>query len=227
VIVREEGGPLCFSATASFVAGGVLTGIGTLTVSRVRAVRELPYALIPILFAAQQIVEGGLWLTFSERASHLNTSLTHIYQFFSHVVWPIYIPVAIRFLETVPWRRAALLAFAAGGSAVGLYLLYFLIADPTTARVIGGHIDYISPHFFVRPVLALYILATCASSLFSSHPAVRWFGVATSASLAVAAALYRMWFISVWCFFAAVISVVVMAYFRRSKAPRRKTTAVA
>lgn len=211
---------MCFSAAASFTAGAVLIGVGTITVKRARDARELPYALIPMLFAAQQVVEGALWLTAPDAGSHLNASLTHIYQFFSHVLWPIYVPVAVRLLETVPWRRTILFGFAAAGSAVGLYLLYFLLMDPTTSRVTGGHIDYISPHFYVAPVVALYVLATSACSLFSSHRAVQWFGVATTVSMAAAAAFYRVWFISVWCFFAAAVSMIVLAYFVGRKAGR-------
>jgi hypothetical protein len=207
---------MCFSATASFTAGAVLAGLGAIAVRRVRLAREVPYALIPILFSVQQFVEGGLWLTFAGKEAHLNASLTHIYQFFSHVLWPIYVPFSVRLLEPVAWRRGALLVFAALGAAVGLYLFYFLLTDPTAARATGGHIDYISPHFYIGPVLAGYVLATCASSLLSSHRTVQWFGVAASASLAAAAAVYRTWFISVWCFLAAVISVVVLAYFQKS-----------
>lgn len=208
---------MCFSATASFAAGAVLAGMGAIAVRRVRVAREIPYALIPLLFSAQQVVEGGLWLTFAGKGLHLNASLTHIYQFFSHVLWPIYVPFAVRLLEPVRWRRTTVLVFAALGAGVGLYLFYFLLTDPTTAQVTGGHIDYISPHFYIGPVLAGYVLATCVSSLLSSHRAVQWFGVAVSTSLAAAALFYRTWFISVWCFFAAVISVVVLAHFLKPK----------
>ena len=212
---------MCFSAAASFTAGAVLMAVGAVTVSRARNPRELPYAAIPVLFGAQQVVEGGLWLTFGEQPSHLNSALTHIYQFSSHVFWPAFVPMAVRSLETVPWRRTVLLGFAAAGTAVGLYLFYFLVVDPTTSQVVRGHIVYISPHFYLKPVLALYILATCASSLISSHRAVQWFGIATTVAMLAAAGLYRAWFISVWCFFAAVISLVVFIYFIR----RRDTVA--
>lgn len=204
---------MCFSAVASFTAGAVLVGIGTLTIRRVEAAREFPYALIPLAFGAQQITEGALWLSFTDESSHLNSALTHIYQFFSHVLWPIFVPLAVRLLEPVPWRRSMLMALAVIGAAVGLYLFYFLLTDPTQSRILGQHIDYISPHFYVRLVLVGYILATCASSLLSSHRPVQWFGVATTIAMLAAAGLYRTWFISVWCFFAAAISVVVLAYF--------------
>ena len=206
---------MCFSAAASFTAGVVLVGIGTLTVRRTEAARELPYALIPMAFGAQQIAEGALWLSFTDQSSHLNSALTHIYQFFSHVLWPIFVPITVFLLETVPWRRSVLLGLAVIGAAVGVYLFYFLLTDPTQSRILGQHIDYISPHFYVRWVLGGYILATCATSLFSSHRAVQWFGIATTIAMLAAAGLYRTWFISVWCFFAAATSVVVLAYFLR------------
>lgn len=206
---------MCFSPEASFTAGVVLLGIGTLAVKRVCHRRELPYALIPVAFGMQQILEGVLWLTFADQTSHLQSALTHLYQFFSHVFWPIYVPLAVLALESISWRRRALLGFTLIGGSVGLYLFFFLLTDPTIARVVGGHIDYISPHFYGKLVLAGYLLATCASSLFSSHRSVRWFGIATTIAMLAAAALFRTWFISVWCFFAAAISVLVLVHFTR------------
>lgn len=31
------------------------------------------------------------------------------------------------------------------------------------------HIEYISPHFYIAPVIVLYLAATCVSAFFSSH----------------------------------------------------------
>ena len=205
---------MCFSATASFTAGAALLGIGALTLKRTSRGAEIPFASIPVLFGLQQLVEGGLWLTFLDQAPHLNSILTHIYALFSHVLWPIFVPLAVLLLEVVPWRRKALKALALGGAITGLYLLYFWVMDPTTSKVVGLHIRYDSPHFYIKPILALYVLGTCVSSLLSSHAAVRWFGAVSLASYAVAAAFYSIWFISVWCFFAAVMSASVWLYFR-------------
>lgn len=51
------------------------------------------------------------------------------------------------------------------------------------------------------------------SPLFSSHRSVRWFGVSISVSLVVTYVFYTTWFISVWCFFSAVISSLVLLHF--------------
>lgn len=210
---------MCFSATASFIAGVALVATGLVTARFVRRPAEMPYALIPALFGIQQLIEGTLWLTFPDVAPFLNTVLTYAYSVFSHVLWPIFVPIAVYFLETVAWRRKALLVTAAGGTIVGLYLLYFLIRLPIVAEAATGHIDYVSPHFYIQIVMVLYILGTCVSPLLSSHRWVRWFGVAAIVSFAAAGAFYRTWFISVWCFFAAAMSVMVLMYFlRRSPA---------
>ena len=208
---------MCFSATASFAAGAALLGVGALTLRRTASAAELPYASIPVLFGLQQIVEGSLWLTFLDQAPHLNSILTHIYSLFSHVMWPVFVPIAVLLLEPVPWRRTALKALAVGGALSGFYLLYFWAMDPTTSRVVGQHIIYDSPHFYIAPILLLYVLGTCVSSLVSSHSAVRWFGAVSLASYAAASAFYAVWFISVWCFFAAVMSATVWLYFRKPR----------
>lgn len=210
---------MCFSAAASFTAGVALLGIGALIIRRADRAAELPYALIPALFGLQQLVEGGLWLTFTPDASHLNSILTHVYALFSHVLWPIFVPIAVLLLEAVPWRRKALTLIAAAGCLSGIYLLYFWAVDPTTSNIIGHHIFYDSPHFYRVTVLGLYVLGTCVSSLLSGHAAVRWFGVATLASF-IAAYAFSFWFISVWCFFAAIMSATVWLYFRKHRAIR-------
>jgi hypothetical protein len=211
---------MCFSAEASFTAGTVLLFVGAATVRRARVRSERPYAWIPVLFGVQQLLEGALWLTFPDRAPLLNTMLTHGYSLFSHVLWPIYVPVAALALETAPWRRRVLMAIAFTGSAVGLYLLAMLFKLPIVAVVKGRHILYESPHFYALAVMSLYLVGTCASLMFSSHVRVVAFGVAAFVSAVAAYVFYATWFISVWCFFAGVLSVIVLLYFTDSNRAR-------
>ena len=216
---------MCFSATASFSAGAFLLGLGTLTLKSARRPRELPFAAIPLLFAIQQLIEGVIWLTFRYEAPLLNAVMTHVYSFFSHVLWPIYVPLAGLALETVPWRRRVLIAIAIAGSAVGLYLLATLFTLPIVATVTGQHIAYESPHFYALAAMSLYLLGTCASLMFSSHVRVVAFGVAAFVSAVAAYAFYATWFISVWCFFAGVLSVIVFLYFTDARRTARVPSA--
>ena len=208
---------MCFSATASFSAGAVLLGLGTLTLKSARHPRELAFAAIPLLFAIQQLTEGVIWLTFRYEAPQLNTVMTHVYSFFSHALWPAYVPVAVLLIEPAGRRRRALLVFVAAGVAVGAYLLYVLVAFPVVSRTIGQHVEYVSPHFFAAAVMTLYLLSTAFSPILSTHRMVRVFGLLALSSFAAAYVFYATWFISVWCFFAALLSAVVYLHF----APRR------
>lgn len=209
---------MCFSATASFAAGTVLLGLGTLTLKSARRPGELPFAAIPLLFAIQQLSEGVIWLTFRHEAPLVNVAMTHVYSFFSHVLWPAYVPVAVLLMEPSGWRRRTQLVFVVAGVAVGAYLLYILIAYPIVSRPTGQHVEYVSPHFFAAAVMTLYLVSTTISPLFSTYRAVKLFGVLALSSFAAVYYFYATWFISVWCFFAALLSVVVYLHFRQRKA---------
>jgi hypothetical protein len=207
---------MCFSATASFSAAALLLGIGTLTLRSALATgqrRALPFAAIPMLFACQQLIEGVVWLTFSHKAPLLNGVMTHVYSFFSHVLWPVYVPVAVLLMQPAGWRRRVLFVFVAAGLAVGSYLLYVLVAFPVISKPIGQHIEYDSPHFFAAATMTLYLLSTAISPLLSTHRMVVVFGALALLSFGAAYAFYATWFISVWCFFAALLSAVVYLHF--------------
>ena len=204
---------MCFSATASFSVGAILLGLGTLTLKAARRPRERVFAAIPLLFAIQQLSEGVIWLTFRYEAPLLNTVLTHVYSFFSHVLWPAYIPLAVLMIEPPGLRRRLLLASVAGGLAVGVYLLYVLAAFGVASRPTGQHIEYDSPHFFAAVVMTLYLLSTTASPLLSTHRMVKLFGGLALLAFGGSYFFYATWFISVWCFFAALLSAVVYWHF--------------
>ena len=205
---------MCFSASASFVAGTSLSGIGVAALQNVETKHERPFAMIPLLFGIQQLTEGVIWLTFSHEAPLLKTVMTYIYSLFSHVLWPMYVPFAVGVLEAVRWRKKAFLAFEVAGVAVGLYLLYFVVTAPVVASVIGMHIVYLSPHFYIIPVMALYLAATCISCFASSHRFVQLFGVLALMSFVAAYLVHVLAFISIWCFFAAVLSLLIYAHLK-------------
>ena len=205
---------MCFSATASFVAGTSLTVIGVATLRQVQRKTEIPFAMIPLLFGIQQLTEGVIWLTFARDAPLLQQTMTYVYSGFSHVLWPIYVPAAIGILEAVRWRKKALAGFEVAGLAAGLYLLYFIVTRPVVAQVVSRHIEYISPHFYVAPVIVLYVAATCVSGFFSSHKFVNLFGALALLSFISAYAIYAHALVSVWCFFAALLSILMYVHMR-------------
>ena len=117
-------------------------------------------------------------------------------------------------LETVRWRKKAIFALEAAGVAVGLYLLYFIVSRPVVAEVLGRHIIYVSPHFYFIPVMLFYLAATRVSCFFSSHRFVQLFGVLMLLSFIAAYLIHAMTLVSIWCFFAAILSLLIYLHLK-------------
>ena len=78
---------MCFSASASFVAGVTLSAAGVATLKQAKRKTEIPFALMPLLFGIQQITEGVIWLTLRQDAPPLKQTMTYVYSIFSHVLF--------------------------------------------------------------------------------------------------------------------------------------------
>lgn len=210
---------MCFSATASFAAGALLTGVGIATLRQATESRMKPLALIPLLFGIQQFIEGFLWLSFHYGSPWLAWSSTYAFTLFSHVLWPIFVPYAVGLIEPVRWRKQMITLFQVIGLAVGLYLLYLVVRYPVSA-IAEEHIVYVSQHFYKVPVMMLYIAATCVGSFFSSHLLVRIFGGLALILFFVAYGVYTIALLSVWCFFAAILSAIIYFHVRAERQVR-------
>jgi hypothetical protein len=219
---------MCFSATASFLAAAVTGAAGVAALARVGHAREIPLALIPLAFATQQLVEGALWLTLPVApAGGLSSSLTQAFLVYSLAFWPVFAPFTAWSMETVPLRRVATGLCLALGIALAAYFATTVLAAPHTSCISGGHIVYqvgIKEHLLVG---LLYLAATGGALAISSHRAVSLLGTIVIAGSVTAYLFYWSVFISVWCFFAAVCSVVILLHFERARAARRAAVSAA
>lgn len=204
---------MCFSPTASFVAGTALSGIGGVTIWKSPSRWEIPFASIPLLFGIQQLTEGVVWLSLGNPA--VLSAASFAFMLFSHVLWPTFIPLSVALMEPKRWRRRLLYCFVAVGAVVSAYFLYFLLIEDVKTGVLNKSILYVSPSFAVTFVLSPYSVATCASCLFSSYRYANLFGILTFLSAVAAYEFYDKTFISVWCFFAALLSVVIYLHVAR------------
>lgn len=208
---------MCFSATASFAAGTALSVVGVSTLKKTKTNKEIPFATIPLLFGVQQIIEGGVWLSFKYGMPFLNQIATYSFVFIAYVLWPIVIPFSVGLLEPDVHRKKILNLFQLIGSATGLYLLYFILVHPISSSVVNESIKYTAPSKYGIYLVLAYVLATCISCLFSSHRIINILGILATLSLMAAYHFYTVTYTSVWCFFAALLSAVVYWYFRKSK----------
>ncbi len=69
-------------------------------------------------------------------------------------------------------------------------------------------------------VAVLYVIATCGSLFFSKIEAMVLFGAANLTILLVVMGVKRYAFTSLWCAYAAIASVIILAYFWRSSEER-------
>jgi len=206
---------MCFSPTASFAAAAFLGTAGAASLREAKDKRDLPFASIPFLFGAQQLTEGIVWLTFASQS--VQSVATFAYLLFSHVLWPIFIPLAVWYMEPVRWRRIILVPFILTGVVVGFYFLYYLFTDSVAPAIVNNCIAYQGTYFYQTFVLSPYSVATCASCLVSSRRFVNVFGVLTFLAAIVSYRFFQANFVSVWCFFSAVLSTLIFWYFRSQR----------
>jgi uncharacterized protein DUF6629 len=209
---------MCFSATASFTAAAVIGSVGIVTLRSAAAkpdYRILALAAFPMLFALQQVVEGLLWLDLTApEPGALRGVLVHAFQGYAEVFWPTFAPLAALLIERERWRRILISICLAIGVALSIYLLVAMIGHPYQASIGEGHIVYRNDFQYPKGIEAPYVVATTLSLLLSSAKEVRRLALVILIGFAVAYVSFHHAYISVWCFFAAVASVMVYLYVR-------------
>lgn len=208
---------MCFSTTASFATGVALSAVGVSTLSKTKSKIEIPLALIPLLFGIQQIIEGFVWLSLLRGSTVLNQISTYGYTFFSHILWPIFVPFAIALVEVDPLRKRILHAFQIMGIIVGGYLLYGAIKDPIISSILNNSIMYENVFLYKFLITGFYITVICGSFFVSSEKLLNVFGIVLLISFLTAYYFYTLTFVSVWCFFAAVLSLIIYLFFKNRK----------
>lgn len=211
---------MCFSATASFTVAAILLPAASYTVSMAwRTNRKwIPIAVYPIVFSIQQAIEGVLWIGMTSGDQFLIDTASRGFLFFSHFFWLGWVPFSIRSIEEDQWRRRLLFGLSAAAALFGLSMLLplFLYPDWLSIELARHSLKYemvlIYDGFVSRPVvLGLYALFIVSALFLSSDQRIRTFGGLITLSLLATYLFFTHAFISVWCFFAAVVSVYIIA----------------
>jgi hypothetical protein len=211
---------MCFSAIASFTAAAITGGIGVATLRNVGKRSELPLAAVPLLFAVQQVIEGSLWLSLDGGPAALSRALTLGFLLLAQVWWPIFVPIAVLCVEPDRLRRGLILFLLGLGVVVGLFLLWQILAHEHRAAIIDEHLVYGSDRSYPLVIGAGYLAAAVLPPLLSSHPAVRVLAVVVLIGAIIAYIAYWQAFVSVWCFFAAAASGIILFHFERQRRDR-------
>jgi len=229
---------MCFSPEASFAVGGALlpTGAYCLWSALAKGRRYLPLAFVPLGLGLQQIAEGFVWRGLQAGDAVQTREASLVFLFFALAFWPFWWPLLAAVLEPRPRMRRLFTAIAI--AAIGwFWVLFFPLAAGAdsllTTEIVHHSIRYSYPDLAIydvvpRPVLrVLYLLCAVVPLALGSNISGRLPGLLVLASAVVAATAFDYAFVSVWCFFAAIISAYLCAMFHRLPPLRSNKTAKA
>jgi len=205
---------MCFSPTVSLAAGAGLGAVGIAALLTAKREEDRPLAAVPLVLGVQQAVEGLVWSSFGDPT--INAAATYGYVALAYLLWPAYVPLAVLRAEPDAVRRRRVRLCAWAGACVGLYLLPFVLTAPVSSRVVGHSIRYeVAGVRYQLPMFALYVAAVCGSCALSTHRALRVLGALLLVGLGVSSWFYYVTLFSVWCFLAAVVSLVLLLHVNR------------
>ena len=160
----------------------------------------------------QQFTEGCLWIAFENNYPVLEAISTYIFLIIAQVIWPAFVPYALLLLEKEEKRKRWLNLLLLLGGIASVYLAYGMAIYDVRAEVDCYHIHY-DLHFpCANPVtiVLFYVLPTIASLFVSSVRKMKLMGILVVITLLVAYGFYTKYALSVWCFFAALVSAVIL-----------------
>jgi hypothetical protein len=212
---------MCFSATASFAVAVSTGAVGAWSVRRASERRELPVTLIPLMFAAQQGIEGAVWLSLDQDPQSPWTGLlANSFVFLALVVWPVWAPFSAGLVEEDRGRRLAIKAIFALALPLAYVGMRNIWTQPYDVCALESRLSYSNGLLYSPFEMALYVLCTCGPFLLSSTRALRSFGAILVVGLIISSSLYLLAFISVWCFFAAIASLTIPLFLAETSKAR-------
>lgn len=209
---------MCFSATSSFMAAGVLTGIGVMSVKSMPSKSYWMFAVIPLFFALQQAVEGVVWLSGANGPVHNLSS--YVFLLFAFVFWPTWMPASMVQAEQDKKRQRPLKSLLVLGVLVSMMGMYHIYNYQGPMTLINQHIEYgigYPSNLLINIYLAFYVAVTVIPLFISSMKLSHVFGLLLLASMFYTYATMLKAFISVWCFFAAVLSFCIVMIVWRNR----------
>lgn len=204
---------MCFSAGASFALSSVLYVGGIVALKKITKPKQIPFALIPVLFAIQQYIEGIVWLSLTKDNYHeIHLGTTYFFLVFAQVIWPFWVPFSILLIEKDGLKKKILKVLLFIGIAVSIYRTYCLIFYTVSSEINAHHISYsieFSPKLKILSAV-LYFIPIVLTPYVSSDKKINIIGWLLLISFLTTVLFYKEYLISVWCYYAAAISITVL-----------------
>ena len=225
---------MCFSATASFTSATILIPVGAycLRAASRKKPNEIPTALVPFFFGIQQLSEGFVWHGIEHNDNYLIKNGSLVFLFFALSFWPFW----FFFTSSIndPRSKARMIFAVCAFLSIGWFWFMYrpLIENAEVdlqVKVINHSLHYsFAPidnlSTFVKNLLRmLYFLCVAVPLILGPGSLGRGYGIVFAAMTIFAAVVFNYAFISVWCFFAAIITIYLARYFYKLE-PASKTS---
>ncbi|MEU1201828.1 DUF6629 family protein [Streptomyces sp. NPDC005813] len=199
---------MCWSATADLVAGTGVAAVGVACVAQVRRWSDLPLAALPLLLGAHQIVESVVW-----DSGGGSGPATLAWAVMALPLLAVWVPLGVVCAVPREVRPRAAVPLAAG-VATAVVLAHALATRPVTAEIRGHTVGYAVHLPHAEFLVAGYLVATVGALLVSGDRGLLRLGAAVAVGAVICWALWRLEFVSTWCAFTAVTSVVLWTWLR-------------
>jgi hypothetical protein len=195
---------------------------GFAAIARTKNIRAVPLASIPLIFGIQQSLEGLVWIS-------PPISLTYYlgmygFLFCAYSLWPILVPWATLFYEGGVKNNPPLFATAVIGTGVGGYFFSQLLQGNVSASIVQHSICYsFRPELWYGMGLS-YIFVVVFAGLFARNYFMKFFGAGLAATFIFSRSVAELTYVSVWCFFGALLSGIIIVHILEQKKTSHLTT---
>ncbi len=211
---------MCFSATASFASSVILAGVGAASVAKVEEKAEYSLAAIPCFFAVQQFIEGIVWL---KMGTEIGTVAGYFFLVFAMMIWPLWIPLTSYLVEKNKERKKWMLPFVGIGAVIFVTILVRMLTKDLTISLFDHHVSYKFDGLDDLNVwTGFYVAAVCVTPFLSTNRSIKMVGLIAFVTYMLSVWLFSQVYVSVWCFFATVVSFAVLFYFKSDRKKLKK-----
>ena len=211
---------MCFSPEADLVVGATVTLIGVDALRHTDRRHEIPLAALPLAFGVHQLIEVGVWGGtegwVSQSVGHAAVVAFLLIAF----VLPVLVPAVVLTAEPDRRRRRLMGALLVVGTVPTVVLTRALVVGSVDATAADLHVSYDFDAPMGGALTVLYAVATCGSLMLSSFPRIARFGWLNLVAVALLVALINDGVISLWCAWAAVLSILIDLHVRRPSIDR-------
>ncbi|MFZ5954677.1 MAG: DUF6629 family protein [Candidatus Dependentiae bacterium] len=207
---------MCFSPFASFTLAGFLSITGLLSSYYSRKNSSLFFlSIIPFIFALQQWCEGVVWVYGPN--SDVGYWTGFLFFYIALAWWPFWMPLSVYRAEPNIRIKKLILPYLIAGLVWLMVATCAILMYPLSIQINNNIIYSLAVPFDISLfAIGVYLLLVAGPLLLTTIPYARIFALSIVSAFGISYWLWYHAFGSVWCFFAAWLSVLIVFMIRKN-----------